>query len=89
MVVIGDATFLDDSEIQQTGEIGQNILTSLVAWLRGKPELDEGEVKPQERRAYTLRMTSDQKTRIRWMPQLTLLLTIIVVGVGVGILRRK
>ena len=89
MVVFGDATFLTDSEIQFSGDLGQNLLLTTLAWVRGKPELDSGDVQPKERKAYRLTMSNDTLSRIRWIPPLSLLLAIIGIGVGVGILRRK
>lgn len=89
MVIFGDATFLTDSETQVTGDLGSRMLVTCLAWIRGKPELDSGDVQPKERKAYSLKMSSETLSRIRWLPPLWLLLAVIALGVGVGILRRK
>jgi hypothetical protein len=89
ILVFGDATFLNDVEIQQSGELGQSIMASTVAWIRGKPELDSGDVKPKERRVYNLTMSGDTLSRIIWWTPAFILLAIIGIGVAVGILRRK
>jgi hypothetical protein len=89
MVIFSDATVFNDNDIQMNGDLGQSLLVSTLAWARGKPELDTGDVPPRERKAYRLSMSNDTLSRIRWLPPLWLLLAIIGIGVGVGILRRK
>lgn len=89
MVIYGDATFISDPEVASTGEFGANLLLNNLAWARGKPELDSGEVPPKERKSYRLSINNDALTRIRFLPPLWLLLAVIGIGVGVAILRRK
>lgn len=89
MVIFSDATVFNDNDIQMNGDLGQSLLVSTLAWVRGKPELDTGDVPPRERKAYRLNMSNDALKGIRWLPPIWLLLAIIGIGVGVGILRRK
>lgn len=89
MVVFGDATFLTDTEVQATADLGSNMLLNCLAWVRGKPELDSGDVTPRERRAYRLTIDGDTFTRLIWLPPVWLLLSVIMAGVGVAILRRQ
>ncbi|MFT3881434.1 MAG: Gldg family protein [Gemmatales bacterium] len=89
MVVFGDATFLTDTEAQATADLGSNMVLTTLAWVRGKPELDSGDVQPKERKAYRLNIDSDTFTRLVWLPPVWLLVTVILAGVGVAILRRQ
>ncbi len=89
MVVFGDATFLTDTEAQATADLGSNMVLTTLAWVRGKPELDSGDVKAKERQAYRLTIDSDTFTRLVWLPPVWLLVAVILIGVGVAILRRQ
>lgn len=89
MVVFGDATFLTDTEAQATADLGSNMVLTTLAWVRGKPELDSGDVQPKERKAYRLNIDSDTFTRLIWLPPVWLLVSVILIGVGVAILRRQ
>ncbi len=87
-VVFGDASFASDSEATKGNEAGFNLLLTSLAWLRGKTELAV-DVPPKERKSYRLNMTADSLTSALYYPVLWVLLTIIVTGIGVGILRRR
>lgn len=89
MVVFGDASFVADSEMQSGGELGANMILTSLAWCRGKPELDSGDVQAKERRAYRLNMSAETLNRVIWLPPLWLLLAVILMGVGVAVLRRR
>ncbi len=89
MVIFGDANFVADSEVQTAGETGINIILTSLAWSRGKPELDSGDVIPKERKAYRLTIDNDTFSRLIWLPPVWLLLSVIMAGVGVAILRRQ
>ncbi|HQR08046.1 MAG TPA: Gldg family protein [Gemmatales bacterium] len=89
MAVFGNAAFITDSEMQNSGSLGANIILSTLAWSRGKPEIDSGDVTPKERKAYHLSMSNDTLNRLIWLPVLWLLVSVILIGVGVAVLRRQ
>lgn len=89
MVVYGDATMITDPEVASTADFGANLVLNNLAWVRGKPELDSGEVPPKERKSYRLSVSNDALFRIRFLPPMWLLLAIIAIGTGVAILRRR
>jgi hypothetical protein len=89
LIVYGDATMLTDPEVASTAEFGASLLLNNLAWVRGKPELDTGEVPPKERKSYRLSVNNDALFRIRFLPPIWLLTAIIAIGTGVAVLRRR
>jgi hypothetical protein len=88
LLVFGDASFIQDAVVEKQAA-GMELLVTSLAWLRGKPELDSGDIPPRERKSYRLNMTADTLNRALYLPLLWLLLAVIATGVGVGILRRR
>lgn len=89
MIVFGDANFASDTDAQKPDQIGLNVILTTLAWCQGKPELDSGDVPPKERKAYKLTMKDDAINRIIWLPPFWLLLSVLILGVGVAVLRRS
>lgn len=64
-------------------------VTSTLNWLKNKSVAIDRSVQVKPRQFYTVRVPPGEEGALRWQPLFALLALIILIGVGVGLLRRR
>jgi hypothetical protein len=92
MVVFGNAGWISDASIERQGGLTKtNLFSSVLSWLRGKGVVSKSRVPDKERQVYELGIPRDtpQESRLYWLPLALLVLTVIGLGTGVWLVRRR
>jgi ABC-type uncharacterized transport system len=88
MLVFGDASWIGN--VFQRNEDNLTLLSSCLSWLRGKPDLGR---KPSDytkiRDKYELKLQPTELRRLLLLPGLLLLVSVVVLGGGVWVVRRR
>ena len=88
MLVFGDASWIGNA--LQRNEDNVSLLSSCLSWLRGKPDLGR---KPSDytktRDKYELKLQPTELRRLLLLPGLLLLVSVVVLGGGVWVVRRR
>ncbi|HLJ92226.1 MAG TPA: Gldg family protein [Gemmataceae bacterium] len=87
-VVFGTASFASNPYmIESGGQLNYDLFSSTLAWLRERPS-GIG-LEPKKRNIFTLNVSEDVISRMRWLPATFMLITIIGLGTGVWLIRRR
>jgi hypothetical protein len=86
LIVLGDATFASNVNMQDNEAKGYDLLASCLAWLREKPEYIG--IEPKKRDVYQL-STSTNVARMIWLPSILMVLGVFGLGLGVWVVRRR
>jgi hypothetical protein len=87
-VVFGSATFASNRYmIESSGQPNYDLFSSALAWLRERP----GNIglEPKKRNIFVLNVGDDVISRMRWLPVTFMIITIIGLGTGVWLIRRR
>jgi hypothetical protein len=89
MVVFGDAGWVSNDALnQRESQLNYDLFVSCLSWLRERPNI--GKVaEDKERKEYSLTVPNAAIARIEWLPLGLLLLTVVGVGCGVWVVRRR
>ena len=93
MVVFGDATWVTNRALTQAnGKDAKDLFTSCLSWLRERPDIGV-DVKETVRPTFTLAGRLQEGTgavsRLYWLPTLFVLLSVLALGGGVWVARRR
>ena len=89
MVVFGDATWISNSAVAaRSGADNYDLFVSCVNWLRERPDIGVQPVDDKTRSLYRL-PENLSVTRLLIMPVMLLLMTVMCVGTGIWIVRRR
>ncbi|MSR31839.1 MAG: hypothetical protein EXR99_10080 [Gemmataceae bacterium] len=89
LVVIGDATWVANESINgRYGESHMSLFASCLSWLRDRPDLGE-KPKGQERKEYRFNVGEETVTKLKILPLGLMVLSVIGLGIGVWIIRRR
>ena len=86
MVVFGDASWVANQEISRPGNF--DLMYGALNWLRERPEIGQM-AEPKERKFFSLNASPEGLTRLEWLPGFLICLTIIGLGGGIWIVRRR
>ncbi|GIW82192.1 MAG: hypothetical protein KatS3mg105_3999 [Gemmatales bacterium] len=88
MVVIGDATFVCNRVLEQnpSGAFA-SLFASCLAWLRERPQEELG-IAPKQRDIYVMKENTNL-ARLIWLPFLLMFISILGLGAGVWVVRRR
>jgi hypothetical protein len=88
MVVFGGSTFCSNRYMALTeDDMYYELFASSLAWLRERPQ-NIG-VEPKRRNTYKLKVPEEDSTRMHLMPALFMLISIVGLGTGVWLVRRR
>jgi hypothetical protein len=90
IVVFGDATFVSNAVLsdRRSGPIYYRLFSNSLSWLR-KRDYEIAPVEPKTRKSYRVTITPEQKGTLQLIPGLILLMSIVAIGAGVWIMRRR
>jgi hypothetical protein len=88
LVVFGDASWVANDEISHPENFDFDLFISVLNWLRERPEIGEM-AKPKDRQYFTLSASPEGVTRLHWLPGFLICLTIIGLGGGIWLVRRR
>jgi hypothetical protein len=86
LIVMGDATFISNINMEQNETAGYDLFASCLAWLREKPNFIG--IEPKKRDVYLL-STSTNVTRMIFLPSILMILGVVGLGLGVWVVRRR
>jgi hypothetical protein len=89
LVVFGDAGWVSNREIAATNRPNFDLFVSLVSWLRERPEIGKKAADAKERPYFNLNVTPEGIVRLQWLPGFLICLTIVGLGGGIWIVRRR
>jgi hypothetical protein len=91
MVVFGNGSWLANESLSREGSGGVDFLASCISWLRGKSDLGPSLVEDKERGQFTLRnkLDSSQQTRLEWLPLALIFISVVGLGGGIWVVRRR
>jgi hypothetical protein len=89
LIVFGDASWVSNSEISRNDRPNFDLFVSLLSWLRGRPEIGKKAAEAKERPYYTLSTQPDGIVRLEWLPGFLICLTIVGLGGGIWLVRRR
>jgi hypothetical protein len=87
-VVFGSATFASNRYMtESSGQPNYDLFSSSLAWLRERP----GNIglEPKKRNIFVLSVGDEVVSRMRWLPVTFMVITIIGLGTGVWLIRRR
>jgi hypothetical protein len=88
LVVFGDASWVANQGISRQNSGRFELFVSVLNWLRESPEIGKM-ADEKERKFYTLGATPEGIVRLEWLPGFLICLTIIGLGGGIWIVRRR
>lgn len=87
-VVFGSASFASNPYMAESGgQLNYDLFASALAWLRERPS-GIG-LEPKKRNIFVLNVGEDVIARMRWLPATFMLITIVGLGTGVWLIRRR
>jgi hypothetical protein len=86
LIVVGDASWVANQEISRSGNF--DLMYGTLNWLRERPEIGQM-AEPKERKFFSLNASPEGLTRLEWLPGFLICLTIIGLGGGIWIVRRR
>jgi len=89
LVVFGDASWVANREISRNDRPNFDLFVSVVSWLRERPEIGVKAADAKERPYYKLDVTPEGIVRLQWLPGFLICLTIVGLGGGIWIIRRR
>jgi hypothetical protein len=89
LVVFGDASWVANREISRNDRPNFDLFTSLVSWLRERPEIGTKAADAKERPYFNLDVTPQGIVRLQWLPGFLICLAIVGLGGGIWIIRRR
>jgi hypothetical protein len=88
LVVFGSATFATNPYMTETGgQLNYDLFSSALGWLRERPSSIG--LEPKKRNIFVLNVGDEVVSRMRWLPATFMLITIIGLGTGVWLIRRR
>jgi ABC-type uncharacterized transport system len=88
LVVFGSASFAANRYMTEaSGQPNYDLFSSALAWLRERPS-NIG-LEPKKRDIFVLNVPDDVVSRMRWLPGTFMVVTIIGLGTGVWLIRRR
>jgi hypothetical protein len=88
LVVFGDASWIANQGISRQNSGRFELFVSMLNWLRENPEIGKM-ADEKERKFYTLGATPEGIVRLEWLPGFLICLTIIGLGGGIWLVRRR
>jgi hypothetical protein len=89
VVVFGSAGWVtDDALMGNEAILRVNLFSSCVSWLRGKASLGQSR-EGKKRTPYRLNLAATETTRLRFLPLSLLMLSVVGLGMGVWVVRRR
>jgi hypothetical protein len=91
MIVFGDSSWLANEMIAREGSGGADLFANCIAWLRGKAVLGRSDIEDKERNLFTLKdkTTSEDVSRLTWLPLTLILISVLGLGGGIWVARRR
>jgi hypothetical protein len=87
-VVFGSAAFAGNRYMtESSGQLNYDLFSSALAWLRERPS-NIG-LEPKKRNIFVLGVGDEVVSRMRWLPVTFMVITIIGMGTGVWLIRRR
>ena len=87
-MVFGDASWVANQGISRQNSGRFELFVSVLNWLRENPEIGKM-ADEKERKFYTLGATPEGIVRLEWLPGFLICLTIIGLGGGIWLVRRR
>src|SRR5262249_54270843 len=88
LVVFGSASFASNPYMaESSGQLNYDLFSSALAWLRQRPSSIG--LKAKERNIFVLNVGDEVISRMHWLPVTFMLITIIGLGTGVWLIRRR
>jgi hypothetical protein len=88
LVVFGDASWVANQGVSRQNSGRFELFVSILNWLRESPEIGKM-ADEKERKFFTLGTTPEGFVRLEWLPGFLICLTIIGLGGGIWIVRRR
>ncbi|MBI1915768.1 MAG: Gldg family protein [Planctomycetes bacterium] len=91
LVVFGDGSWLTNESITREGSSSADLFASCISWLRGKADLGPSLAEDKERKQFSLRnrVTSSEASRLAWLPLGLIFISIVGLGGGIWVARRR
>jgi hypothetical protein len=90
LVVVGDADWIDSTNIQQSGGGFASIFLNMVLWLHGRPDLGELPARQDpDKFELTAIKNEDDYFRIRTLSGGLMVVSILALGAGIWVVRRR
>jgi hypothetical protein len=91
LVVFGDNSWLANEAISRQGSGGADLFANCLSWLRGKAVLGRSDIEDKERNLFTLKdkTTSEDVSRLTWLPLALILISVVGLGGGIWVARRR
>lgn len=89
LVVFGSSGWISDEAMESRGgTVLADLFASCVSWLQGRSDIGPS-AEGKSRKEYIFNPTPDTFTQMRWLPLGLLLLTVVGLGCGVWVVRRR
>lgn len=89
LLVFGDSSWVTNRMLMTPqGKLNSDLFISSLNWLRERPEIGTS-AEHKERQEFTLQVTPDVASRLFWLPAVLMLVSIVGLGAGIWVVRRR